>query len=147
VIGFGFNPADSLEIDIQNEGTQVAYLTEMGYAIKAERSNAAIFKSFKTNQDWRNWLSIPKKNISNIQSILAPAPAKFQNFKSWKSVSDTDMSLVRSRKKNLYIRVVVYYYNTATNKYVEYDVAQGWNPVDNLYSTVYFSYRVLKKYP
>ena len=141
---FGITPQDSLAIDIQNQGTQIAYGLEREITVKAENITAG--DQFKTFKALFNWIPLPKNTPFNFQALIAPTKDIYI-FKSLKNISNADLMEVKSGKKTLFIRIVIYYFNTTTKKSMKFEAIYNFFAPTKAIRTYYFNYTKLKKYP
>ena len=54
---------------------------------------------------------------------------------------------MKKGKKFIFIRTVLYYFNTTTNKYMEMEDISKFNIYGKQTATISFTYKKLKKYP
>ena len=132
---------DSVEINVGNEGTQMAIMLGIKGEIKAEKYNK-IKRMVQSPDEVNDWLPVNKHGGSAV-SLLSPG----KNHVYYQSIPDTDMNEVRLRKKIIYMRIIIYYFNITKNKPMAYESILKWNPRETGFATIYFGYRVLKKYP
>jgi len=138
---YNISPNNELVITVENQGSQVAWLVEDEVSIKVEKAKDSI----KTVDEVRKWLPIGKQPF-NFQTLIAPG-GKIMFPVKMDSISKSDMENIKKGKKFIFIRTVLYYFNTTTNKYMEMEDISKFNIYGKQTATISFTYKKLKKYP
>lgn len=127
-----------IAIDIQNQGAQTAEIFKTECEVRA-------FTQEKTYKYVLPLLSYAKSRDNNLLSAIAPGKA-LQLFQPLDSVSDADMKEVENGKKNLFIRVVVYYFNPSTHTKMKFEtISQYIVYGQERISTLYRALSIVKK--
>jgi len=141
VVNYKLN-SNSLSIGVENEGTQIAWAIESDVKIKADIPK----RKFKDTIELRKWLPISLNNRAGFQKLLGPGkPIGFDV--SLDSLSENEIQDVKSGKKVLFVRVIIYYFNYTKRKSMTMESISMVNATNGRVYNLYFGYKVLKKYP
>jgi hypothetical protein len=134
-------PQNTLAVTVENQGAAIAWLLENEVKVKAD----ILYKPQKTADEWRKRLPIPRTPWT-FQTLIAPGH-NIEFRIPLDSISDADIQDVKNGKKYLYIRTVIYYFNTTNRKYMSMEDISVFDAKLSGTGTIWFGYKKLKKYP
>jgi len=145
VVKYELTTDNKIKIYLENQGTQMANIREQDVFIKADTPN----RKFKNWAELFNWIPIVKRAPYNFNVLIQPATdGKFIAFDApLDDISESDMKKINLGKYVFYIRIVIYYFNTATQKTMNLEIVNQYSKETEAIGNIYFSYKILKKYP